>query len=224
MKNQIEHNFMISVPDALALIRSEMHTLDNSMKLPVVDALGFVLSEDVLSPINMPPYRQSAMDGYALQISEDRAYSLIGEIKAGDRHHPILEQGQAVRIFTGAPVPDTANAVIMQEKVKAADGLLTIDTPVSLEENIRPKGEQIKANEIALDKGTKLSPAAIGFLAGLGVTEVPVSKKPSVAVITTGNELIEGEQPLAYGQIYESNGKMLIILTDHFGIVLAIDR
>jgi molybdopterin molybdotransferase len=149
------------------------------------------------------------MDGYAINIHKDSNYTLIGEIKAGDDDNPILKPGEAVRIFTGSPVPDTASAIVIQEKVNVKGNILHTEKDIAINQNIRPLGEQVKVGEVALFKDTKLTPAAIGFLTSLGITEVSVYKKPSIALVTTGNELIEAGQPLTYGKIYESNSKML---------------
>ena len=171
--------------------------------------LNYNLSKDVISSINMPPFRQSAMDGYALRLENSDTFTVIDEVKAGDSHHPILNNGEAVRIFTGAAVPETANAVIMQEKVTLENGTLTLQKIVISDENIRPMGEQVKKGAIALKEGTKLTPAAIGYLASLGITEVEVYKKPIIAIVVTGNELTEPGTPLEHGKIYESNSIML---------------
>ena len=199
---------MISVEKAQQLISENSEFLKNS-RMEVNNSAGFVLSKDILSPINMPPFRQSAMDGYALNLSESNTYSLIGEIKAGDGHQPILKKGEAVRIFTGAPVPNSANAVIMQESVTAKDNILTIEKPIKNNDNIRPLGEQVNKDAVALKKGTLLTPAAIGYLTSLGIIEVEIYHKPSIAILVTGNELIEAGRDLPYGKIYESNGQML---------------
>ncbi len=201
---------MISVEDAIQLVKNSNKPLLKATTKSVEKAGGYFLFEDIFSPINMPPFRQSAMDGYALNLHHNLAYKLIGEVKAGDGHQPVLKKGEAVRIFTGAPVPDTANAIMMQEKVKSEGNLINIEHEISLEHNIRPFGEQVKAGDIALKKGTKLTPAAIGYLISLGITEVSVFSKPNIAIITTGNELIEAGQELSYGKIYESNSKMLL--------------
>ncbi|TYA78504.1 molybdopterin molybdotransferase MoeA [Seonamhaeicola marinus] len=201
---------MITIPEAIASVKNNTNRLVQPTTKPVEKANGYYLYEDVLSPINMPPFRQSAMDGYALNLHEDLNYNLIDEVKAGDGHQPILKQGEAVRIFTGAPVPDTANAIMMQEKVSANNGSIKIEHQINLEQNIRPLGEQVKQGEVALKKGTKLTPAGIGYLLSLGITEVSVYKKPTIAIVTTGNELIEPGQELTYGKIYESNSKMLL--------------
>lgn len=201
---------MIPISKAISIVKKNGKPLLKKINKLVEKAGGYVLFEDVISPINMPPFRQSAMDGYALNLHDSLSYTLIGEIKAGDSHQPVLQKGEAVRIFTGAPVPDSANAVMMQEKVESNENTITIEHQVALEINIRSLGEQVKTGDVALKKGTKLTPAAIGYLISLGITEVSVFKKPNIAIVTTGNELIEAGQDLTYGKIYESNSKMLL--------------
>ena len=201
---------MISIKEAITSVKLNAKPLLRKTIKSVEKAGGYLLFEDIYSPINMPPFRQSAMDGYALNLHDALTYSLIGEVKAGDSHQPILKKGEAVRIFTGAAVPNSANAVMMQEKVQSDGNHITIEHNISVEHNIRPLGEQVKQGDIALKKGTKLTPAAIGYLISLGVTEVFVFKKPNIAIVTTGNELIEAGQKLTHGKIYESNAKMLL--------------
>lgn len=201
---------MISVEQALLNVENTVKPTGNSEHIKVSLALGYTLFEDVISPIDMPPFRQSAMDGYALCLHDNLSYNIIGEVKAGDHYHPNLKKGEAIRIFTGAPVPDSANAVIMQEKTKVTNkGSIDIASQVSTNENIRPLGEQVHKGQLALKKGTLLTPATIGFLASLGITEVEVYSKPSVAIVVTGNELVSPGEVLGYGQIYESNAVML---------------
>jgi len=208
---------MISVETALNILKTNIAPLDKSKICQVFEAAGQVLYEDVLSPIHMPPFQQSAMDGYAICLHDALIYNLIGEVKAGDSHEPELKKGEAIRIFTGAPVPKTANAVIMQEKVQVVDHKIRIDEPINLGLNIRPAGEQIEQGHVALKKGTKLTAAAIGFLASLGITKISVYEKPTVAILATGNELVKAGEELAYGQIYESNSVMLEIALTQLG-------
>jgi molybdopterin molybdotransferase len=201
---------MISIVEAINIVKNTAKPLLKETTKSVEKSGGYYLFKDVFSPINMPPFRQSAMDGYALHLQDDLNYNLIGEVKAGDAHQPILKQGEAVRIFTGAPVPDSANAVMMQEKVTITNAnSIKIESGITVNQNIRPLGEQVKTGDLALKKDTKLTPAAIGYLSSLGISEVSVYKKPSIALITTGNELVESGQDLTYGKIYESNSKML---------------
>jgi len=199
---------MIGVEEAKKLVENNIVTSEKII-VSLANAINYNLSENVISPINMPPFRQSAMDGYALHLQNSDTYSIIGEIKAGDSHHPILKKGEAVRIFTGAAVPDTANAVIMQEKVRIDNDVLKLQKVVVTEENIRPLGEQVKEGNIALKKDTKLTPAAIGYLATLGITNVEVYKKPTIAIVVTGNELTTPGNILEYGNVFESNSVML---------------
>jgi len=209
---------MITVEEAIKAVRNTCRPLKQTETVSLQNALGFFLSEDIISPIYMPPFNQSAMDGYALSLHDSNEYVLIDEVKAGDGHHPKLKKGEAIRIFTGAPVPKSSNAVIMQERVTRNEKEISIQGTVNENDNIRPLGEQVRKGELALKKGTKLSPAAIGYLFSLGIKTVSVYKKPSVALITTGNELIEPGQNLEYGKIYESNSGMIQSALINLGI------
>jgi len=199
---------MIDVDAAKSIVR-QLSYMPKIIRLPLTASLGYVLSADVLAPIYMPPFDQSAMDGYALRLGKGLEYKIIGEVQAGSAENPSMEMGDAVRIFTGAAVPSAANAIIMQEKTRVEAAILHLEEIPKPAANIRPLGEQIKQGEIALEKGTELSPAAIGFLAGIGVLEVAVFQKPSIAVVVTGDELVSAGRELERGQIYESNGIML---------------
>lgn len=201
---------MISISEAISIVSSNSAALHTSSIKTVEKAGGYTLFKDISAPINMPPFRQSAMDGYALNLHDSLSYTLIGEVKAGDAQQFELKPGEAVRIFTGAPVPDTANTIVMQEKVIKQDATITITAPIALDQNIRPMGEQVRKGAVALQKDTKLTPAAIGYLLSLGVTKVSVYKKPNIALVTTGNELVPPGQDLPFGKIYESNSKMLL--------------
>ena len=200
---------MISIEEALDAVIKNTGKISSEINLPLENCTNSILSQDVFSPINMPPFRQSAMDGYAVNIHEDLKYSLAGEVKAGDGHQPFLQSGQALRIFTGAPVPDSADAIVIQEEVEVKEDHIAVQNTPQKGQNIRPLGEQVKEGELGLEKGTKLTPAALGYLSSLGLTEVSVYKKPSIAIVTTGNELVEAGEPLTYGKIYESNSVML---------------
>lgn len=199
---------MISVQQAKAIVNNNIPP-SKLIELPLLEALNFCLAKDIFSEINMPPFRQSAMDGFALNMHDSLSYQLIGEIKAGDSHKIDLKPGEAVKIFTGAAVPDSANAVMQVEKTTISNEILELKESVPFEANIRPLGEQIRKDEIALAKGNILNAAAIGFLAGLGITTVSVYRKPNVGILVTGNELVKPGNPLEFGKIYESNAIML---------------
>lgn len=203
---------MIPVTEARKIIKE--HT---SCLLPVtVDiekASGHVLAEDVYAACDIPPFHQSAMDGYAFVFSDwknEGSLFVDGEVSAGSGVNTSLSPGKAVRIFTGAVVPDGADTVVMQERVSRKGEQLFIEDEL-LEEgkNIRRRGTEIQEGDLALPKGTVLTPAGVGFLSGVGIARVRVYPKPSVAVIVTGNELQSPGKSLQPGQIYESNSFML---------------
>ena len=208
---------MIQVEEALSIIA------ENSINMPVQKiqvskSLGYILAETVYSPIAMPPFRQSAMDGYAFIHSEKHQYDIVGISQAGDHSKIKLKENEAVRIFTGAHVPNNADTVIMQEHVMATEKSILITRMPEQFANVRNKGEQIGEEEVVFKANTLITPAAIGFLACLGITEVEVFKKPKVAILVTGNELVEPGQKLSKGKIYESNSVMLQAALQTIGI------
>ena len=212
---------MISITEAFSILENTSFPL-KEMTVSLWEARNSVLAKTVFSPINMPPFRQSNMDGYALSLHDALEYVIVGEVKAGDHFTKILQPGQAVKIFTGAAVPDSAQAVIQIEKVSVNGNQLLLQEIVLPETNIRPLGSQIVQNQIALKKGTFLNAAAIGFLSGLGFTTVKIYKKPSVGIVITGNELVESGQPLPHGKVYESNAIMLqsALYDSHFDNII----
>jgi molybdopterin molybdotransferase len=199
---------MITVQEAFSILKNNLPK-SNEVVLSLVQARKHVLSQTIYSPINMPPFRQSAMDGFALCFHDALTYTIIGEIKAGDNQNVRLLPGQAIKIFTGAAVPDSAQGVIQIEKVIAKEAVLQLQEPPSLGMNIRPIGEQNAVGDLVLQKGALLNASAIGFLAGLGFTTVKVYKKTTVGILVTGNELTKPGETLVYGKVYESNSIML---------------
>lgn len=208
---------MIQVSEALTIVAG------NSSKMPlqkiaVGKALGYVLAETVYSPIAMPPFRQSAMDGYAFIHSRKHQYDVVSSSQAGDHFNIKLKENEAVRIFTGAFVPDDADTVVMQEHVMANENSILIAKMPEQFANVRAKGEQINKDEVVFEANTLITPAAIGFLACLGITEITVYKKPKVAILVTGNELVKPGKKLPKGKIYESNSVMLEAALETIGI------
>lgn len=195
---------MISVEAALSVIR-EQPVQRRIIQCPLDAAHGHHLAAPIQAPFDVPAFDNSAMDGYALCGKADR-YKLVGEIAAGDTQAHSLQAGEAMRIFTGGRVPANTTAVLMQEKSRVEEGtFLFPEMELEVGQNIRPKGGELRARQVVFDLGQPLSPATLGLLGSLGYETADVFEKPAVRLIVTGNELIRPGQPLADGQIYESN-------------------
>lgn len=199
---------MISPAEAFSIL-DKLNYSKRIGKLSLLEARNHVLAETVFSPINMPPFRQATMDGFAICLHDSLNYEIVGQVKAGDFYTSELKSGQALKIFTGAAVPNSAQAVIQIEKVTVTSNDLLLQENIKPETNIRQLGAQIAKDTIALEKGTFLNPAAIGFLTGLGFTKLQVYQKPSVGIVVTGNELVSPGEILPNGKVYESNAIML---------------
>lgn len=199
---------MISVREAKEIVSNNTPTFA-PLKSVLGQAGGKVLGEDVYALIDIPPFPQSSMDGYAFSFQgwkQRKKIKIVGEVVAGTNKKITLDPGSAVRIFTGGAVPMGADTVVMQEKATAHNEELIIeDETLQAGTSVRPMGSEIKAGALALEKETTLSPAAIGFLSGIGITEVSVYPNPSVSIIITGNELQQPGKNLEHGQVYESN-------------------
>jgi len=194
---------MINVEEAFSLLNSS-EILKRKKSVNLDDALNFTLAKDILSPINIPSFLQSAMDGYAV-CGKHKKFEVIDEIQAGDTRNISLEDKQAVRIFTGAPVPKEATAVIMQEKTEREIEYVLINDDIVDNKNIRLIGGQIKTNDLVFKKGQLLNASALGLLQTLGVETVAVYDAPKISLIVTGDELKPLGTTLKNGEIYESN-------------------
>lgn len=191
----------------------------------LLDAVGRVLAEDICSPINVPPKDNSAMDGYALRLNEANEqgqWQVVATRLAGDASALTVGPGEAVRIMTGAEVPDGADTVIMQEEIiRDGDSIsLASEQGVSahkVAENIRPVGNDIKEGRVIVAKGTRIDASHLGLIASVGINTVSVYRRPVVAVISTGDELIEPGQPLPAGSIYNSNRYFLLPMLEKLG-------
>jgi molybdopterin molybdotransferase len=203
---------MLNVTEAKKIILENAVEL-SPVKLDLSKAAGMVLAEDIYAGINIPAYRQSSMDGYAFSFADlqtNKPLKIKGVMAAGSGETATLLPGNAIRIFTGAAVPDGADTVVMQEKTKIeGDSLYIEDENLQQNVNVRAKGSEIKAGDLAAAKDSLLMPAAIGFLAGIGISEVLVYPYPAISIIVTGNELQTPGQPLLQGKVYESNSYLL---------------
>ncbi len=202
---------MISVEEAKKIITNNCIPLASCF-VSLDKAMGLILAKDIYAPINIPAFAQSGMDGYAIAYASIGKQILIaGEQAAGANLLAEVNIGTAARIFTGAVVPKGADTVVMQEKVKVVDGFLQIDdTNLSQGDNVRLPGAEIAKGALALAAGTRLTPAAIGFVAGMGIHEVEVFPSPAVSIIVTGNELQEPGTIPEFGKVYESNSFALL--------------
>ena len=191
-------------------------------QVPLTEACGLVLAENIFAPFAVPHFNQSAMDGYAFAFNEwnkQSALNVIGEVQAGNTFSQKLEPSQALRIFTGAALPASADTVVSQEKVTLQNNTITIRDPqLSKGSNVRPAGSQSQKNEQVLSKGHLLTPASLALLAGFGIGAVPVFATPSVSIIATGKELLKPGEQLADGKVYESNSVSLIAALHQLGI------
>lgn len=211
---------MISVQEALEIINQHIPKRKQQF-LPLKKALGYTTSSDIYSRYNLPNFVQSSMDGYAIRFEDkNKTLKVSGEIPAGCTQRFHLENGNAYRIFTGAPLPDGADTVVMQEKVRIIDHQYIVIEDHELEKgtNVRPIGSDARPGAVAIRSGSHLSAAAIGYLAGMGCTEVQVYAPPSVSLIMTGNELVEPGQTLDFGQVFESNSFQLESVLRQCGI------
>jgi molybdopterin molybdotransferase len=212
---------MISVSAAKEIISQSIHPLP-SKYFPIQNTLGCVLAEDVYALYDAPAFRQSSMDGYAFLYDDfinHREIKIIDAVAAGDDRFLVISAGMAARIFTGAPLPDGADTVVMQEKVKVNNDILTIeDHQINKGSNVREKGAELKKGSLVMEKGKEIKSRTIGFLAGLGIAAIKVYPAPSVALIITGNELQPPGTELGYGKVFESNSFTLVSVLKSLGI------
>jgi len=220
---------MISVDQALEKVLAHIDVLE-AEESPILGCLGQVLAEDVFSSINIPPLDNSAMDGYAVRSADTRGASrqsprflrVIGTATAGFICLSEVEPDTAIRIMTGAPIPKGADCVVRFEDTDEAErhgasGEIGILREAKLGANIRLAGEDITAGSLVLSKGTVIRPAEVGVLASLGCSKVMVIRRPVVAILATGDEVVDIVQPLPEGKIYNSNSYSVAALVLRYG-------
>ncbi|NOH98997.1 molybdopterin molybdotransferase MoeA [Vibrio sp. 99-70-13A1] len=212
---------LMPIEEALDKMLSPIKPIQTTLSLPLAEALGYVLAEDVLSPIFVPPFDNSAMDGYALRLADlekSRVLPLAGKSFAGQPFSGEWPAQTTIRIMTGAKIPEGCDAVVMQENTNVTDaGIQITQEHIQLNNNIRPTGDDIKQGDIVLSQGARLTPRDIPMIASLGISHITVVRKPKVAFFSTGDELKTLGEPLAEGQIYDSNRYGIKPLIEAFG-------
>jgi molybdopterin molybdotransferase len=206
---------MLPVSTAQAAVLAQARPLPAETAPLAPSVLGAVLAEDVRSDIDMPPYDKSMMDGYAVRTTDVPGgrgeLAIIEEVMAGKMPRLPLTERQATRIMTGAPIPHGADAVVMVERTRTAGGMVQIDDPsLQVGRNILPQGREMRRGDVVLRAGAVLRPQEFGLLATVGCTTAVMIPSPRVAVLSTGDEVVESDQALGPGQIRNSNGPMLL--------------
>ena len=212
--------YFITVDEARAICQQTLPPL-RTERLPIEACTGRVLSEDVASKVNDPPFDNSAMDGFACRFDETATYpctlTVVGLQAASGENEPIeVGPGEAVRIMTGAPMPPGADAVLPIERCDVNEGNVVLLEPPK-PHFIRKLGENLRQGTVALTKGQRLTPARIGLCATMGYASVPVFERLNIAIVSTGDELKSPGEPLAHGEIYESNSYGLAGLVEWAG-------
>jgi molybdopterin molybdotransferase len=227
---------LISIDEALGRVLEAVRPLE-AEDVPVGEALGRVVAEDVESPIDVPPFDSSAMDGYAVVAGPEAEVEIVGESRAGHPADARVEPGRAIRISTGAALPAGATAVVPVERAHAGgapagsaarseggsrehDGRVRVEASAP-GDNVRRAGEDVRAGRVVLAAGTPLGPAELGVAAAVGRGKLRCARRPGVAVLVTGDELTEPGLPLAPGGIYSSNGLALAGQVQRAGALVA---
>jgi molybdopterin molybdotransferase len=204
----------ITLDEALKRIRAAIVPVEEAERLPIAAALGRVLAEDLTAPFDLPPFANSAMDGYALRHDDvaelaDVKLAVAGTAFAGHPFAGKVLPGQCVRIFTGAALPAGADSVLIQEDAILDGSRIRLARPIAAHANVRPAGDEIRCGERLLERGKRLNAADLGLLASAGFAEILVSRRLRVVFFSTGDELRPVGATLEYGQIHDSNRHML---------------
>ena len=214
---------MIPVDEAVAIIAARVTAVQDIETVALADADGRVLAGNISAPLPLPPFTNSAVDGYAVRGGDlprldETAFPVTGRVQAGAAALGPVEPGHAMRIFTGAPMPDGADTVFMQEDVRLdADGKVVVPAGLRPGANVRPAGEDIAAGTLALAAGRRLRPQDVALAAAFGLTQVEVVRRIRVAVFSTGNELVSPGLPREAAQLFDSNRFMLMAMLKRLG-------
>jgi molybdopterin molybdotransferase len=214
---------MMSVDEAVGLIAARVACVEEVETVALMEADGRILARDIAAPLPLPPFTNSAVDGYAVRSGDlpkgaEAAFAVAGRVQAGASASEAIQPGQAMRIFTGAPMPEGADTVFMQEDVRL-DGAGRVLLPAGLKPgaNVRPAGEDIPVGMAALARGRRLRPQDVALAAAFGLTEIEVARRIRVAVFSTGNELVSPGSARKPAQLFDSNRFMLMAMLGRLG-------
>lgn len=214
---------MRSVHDTAALIASRLGAVEEREAVPLAAADRRILARDIVAPLSLPPFTNSAVDGYALRGDDlpgasERAFPVVGRIQAGGAADQPVSPGQAVRVFTGAPLPEGVDTVYMQEDVRVDDfGRVILPPGLKRGANVRPQGEDVAAGKVGLQAGQIMRPQDVALVAALGMTEVEVRRKIRVAIFSTGDEIVAPGNVRGPAQLFDSNRFMLMGMLARLG-------
>jgi molybdopterin molybdotransferase len=213
---------MMSVDEAVRLIAARVTAVQEVETVGLVESDGRILARDIAAPLPLPPFTNSAVDGYAvsgrqLPKTHEQAFTLSGRVQAGASAQARVKPGEAIRIFTGAPMPEGADTVFMQEDVRIEDGKVVLPAGLKPGANVRPAGEDIASGHAALQAGHRLRPQDVALAAAFGLTQLDVNRRIRVAVFSTGNELVSPGEARAAAQLFDSNRFMLMAMLARLG-------
>jgi molybdopterin molybdotransferase len=214
---------MMSVDEAVAIIATRVSAVDGIEAVPLEKADGRILAGDISASLALPPFTNSAVDGYAvgsndLPLRQEAAFPVSGRVQAGASAQRLVEPGHAVRIFTGAPMPEGADTVFMQEDVRVDEaGKVVLPAGLRRGANVRPAGEDIQLGAPALAGGLRLRPQDVALAAAFGLTQIDVRRRIRIAVFSTGNELVSPGSLRKSAQVYDSNRFMLMAMLARLG-------
>ncbi|PKH58197.1 bifunctional molybdopterin-guanine dinucleotide biosynthesis protein MobB/molybdopterin molybdotransferase MoeA [Shewanella sp. Choline-02u-19] len=203
---ELDNSTTLSVRQGIDKILSYVKPISTTESVDLDELENRILATDAISPVNVPQHTNSAMDGYAFKLGEEnQAYTMMGEVMAGHAYAGTIQAGEAVRIMTGAPVPAGADTIQLRELANEQDGKVEFEGAMALGQHVRQAGEDIAQGEAALAANTRLHAAEQGLLASLGFGELPVFKRPTIAVFSTGDEVCQPGEPLKPNCIFDSN-------------------
>jgi molybdopterin molybdotransferase len=214
---------LLPVDDAIAMLAARLSAVEESEAVKLVEADGRVLARDLVAPLSLPPFTNSAVDGYALRgadlpTTEEKALTVVGRVQAGAPADAAPRAGQAVRVFTGAPMPMGADTVFMQEDVRLDEtGRVVLPTGLKRGANVRPAGEDVIAGQTVLKAGHRMRPQDVAMAAALGLTHIEARRRIRVAVFSTGNEIVAPGTQRGPAQLFDSNRFMLMAMLARLG-------